>query len=101
VEAYISERAGMDLSRVWDQYLRHAGIPTLLHYFEDGQLFYRWEADVEWFDMPVRVTLDGRRYTWIQPTAEGWRSMSAPPGAEQAFAVDRNFYVQVERLAGQ
>jgi aminopeptidase N len=101
VEAYISERAGMDLSRVWDQYLRHAGIPTLLHYFEDGQLFFRWEADVEWFDMPVRVTLDGRRYTWIQPTTEGWRSMSAPPGAEQAFAVDRNFYVQVERLAGQ
>jgi aminopeptidase N len=94
VEAYIAERAGLDLDAVFDQYLRHPDIPTLEWRLAGDRLEYRWEADVDGFDMPVRVTVAQGRYGWIVPTTGEWRSTSVElPGAE-AFQVDPGFYVK-------
>jgi aminopeptidase N len=95
VEAYISDRAGRDLSRVFDQYLRHTRIPVLQLSMDGDQLRYRWDADVEGFDLPVRVTLKGVDYTWIEPVTGEWRSVAGASGRD-GVSVDRNFYVDVE-----
>ena len=66
VEDYLSAAAGRDLNRVFDQYLRHSDVPVLEYALTAGMLRYRWRADVQGFDLPVRVTLGPGRYGWIE-----------------------------------
>jgi len=101
VEQYIIERSGKDLQKVFDQYLHYADIPTLQYYFGEGRIHYRWDADVENFEMPVKVRLDGGLYRFIRPTSAEWRSSPHRPDDPDAFKVDRNFYVNSERVQRQ
>lgn len=93
VEAYITRHSGVELERVFEQYLRTTRIPTLEYERSDGLLSFRWTNVVEGFRMPVRVTLEPGRYVWIRPT-ERWRTLptTLPPAAR--FRVDEDFYVR-------
>ena len=92
VERYISERLGIDLSRVFDQYLRTTRIP-IFEYRRDGRsASYRWSNVVAGFDMPVGVSLDGGSYRLLPATTE-WQSM-----ATGEIRVDPNFYVGVRAV---
>jgi hypothetical protein len=74
---FFNEKTGMNLTPVFDQYLRHAAIPTLeLKFNAGGSVEYRWQADVPDFAMPVRV---GTPDHWqvIHPTTE-WATLSTP-----------------------
>ena len=55
--AYMNEDTGMKLTPIFDEYLRHAALPTLELKFDEaaGTVSYRWKADVAAFAMPVRV----------------------------------------------
>ena len=98
VEAYVSDKAGKDLSKVFDQYLRHTRIPVLEYAVQGRTLRYRWRADVEGFDMPVLVeTAEGRR-EWITPVSGTWKTLEL--GDPAAFRVDEDFYVEVEEMGG-
>jgi aminopeptidase N len=90
VEAYISSQAGMDLSKVFDQYLRTTQIPVLEYSVKDGKLNYRWTNCIPGFNMPVRVHFN--KDLWLSPT-ESWQQISLPEGTENRFSVDPNFYV--------
>ncbi|QQL48710.1 M1 family metallopeptidase [Mucilaginibacter ginkgonis] len=65
---YINQQAGMDLTKVFDQYLRYKNIPVLEFRFEDGKPTCRWISDVNGFTMPVRVRIKGGEYQYIKPT---------------------------------
>ena len=97
VEEYMSRRAGRDLSRVFDQYLRTAMVPALEYRIEGDTLAYRWANAVPGFDMPVKVTLDGPELAWIRPTATWKRVRVRLPNASD-FRVDPNFYVVSRQL---
>jgi aminopeptidase N len=97
VEAYISEQAGVDLARVFDQYLRTTMVPTLEYGIERGTLRYRWTDVVPGFDMPVAVTLAEGVYTVVHPR-EQWQTAAVSLPDPAAFAVDPNFYVQARRV---
>ena len=60
VFAWINQKAGRDLGYFFDQYFRHANIPTLaIQTSKEGDSItarYRWEADVDNFRMPIKVT---------------------------------------------
>ena len=101
VERYIIEQSGKDLGKVFDQYLRHARIPALQHYFEGGRIHYRWRADVAGFEMPVKVKLSEGLYTFIRPSSEEWRSSPFLLDHPSEFEVNRNFYVDTERVRPQ
>lgn len=92
IETYISEHAGMDLSSVFDQYLRHTALPTFEYYLANGTLYYRWKADEAGFDMPLRVTTGKQEYAFIHPTTQ-WQKMKIGLDKASLFKVDRNFYV--------
>jgi aminopeptidase N len=97
VVAFFNARLKRDLAPVFDQYLRHTGVPTLELDFTTtpGSVRYRWKADVAGFNMPVKV---GRPEAWqvIAPTTE-WKTMAtALPAAEFAVATDL-YYVLVDR----
>ena len=74
---YINAKTGTDYSYFFDQYLKHTKIPTLqIFVIKKGDTVmarYRWQADVQDFHMPVKVTISPGKYDFIQPTAS-WGS---------------------------
>src|SRR6185437_7742529 len=91
IEHYISQHAGMDLSKVFDEYLRTTKIPTLEYKFANGSLSYRWTNVVPGFAMPVDVTIGSAPEQRLEPT-EAWKTTSVANGAA-TLAVDPDFYV--------
>ena len=90
---YLSKKSGKDLKKVYDQYLRYTNIPILEYKTEGKQTFYRWKADVEGFDMPVRIK-NGKKYLWIYPESE-WKKIRLKSG----FTPDlENFYIKVKEV---
>jgi len=92
VEEYMSGQAGIDLSKVFDQYLRTAQVPVLEYRVAGNTLSYRWANAVPGFDMPVRVALAVRDMSWIRPS-ETWQTASLRAHSGWEFQVDPNFYV--------
>jgi len=97
VLAYFNRSLKMDLTPIFDQYLRHTALPALELKFDEAQgtVEYRWKADVAGFAMPVRVgAVD--RWQIIHPTVE-WQTMKTP-GSKADFAVATDlYYVDVIR----
>lgn len=92
IEKFISDRSGRDLSKVFDQYLRDTRIPALEYAIRQGKLSYRWTNCVKDFDMPIKITVQGRGSRFIYPVPS-WKTMKIKgPGIE----VDKNFYVEVK-----
>ena len=95
--AYINQQAGMDLTSIFDQYLRHPGIPTLELTFDEanGKVQYRWAADEKNFNMPVRV---GSPASWqiIRPTAE-WQTMPTKLKRDDFAVATDLYYVNVNK----
>jgi aminopeptidase N len=90
IEDYLSKQVGIDLSTVFNQYLRDTRIPTLEYFFKDNQVGYRWTNCVSGFNMPVKVTLNGKEEL-LQPETE-WKSV--PVNSENSkLEIDKNFYV--------
>ncbi|HEY8833764.1 MAG TPA: M1 family metallopeptidase [Gemmatimonadaceae bacterium] len=97
IEDYISSRSGINLSKVFDQYLRTTKIPTLEYKLEGSQLSYRWANVVPGFAMPVKVTTSPGQLAWIRPT-ERWKTTPVHLARPEEFHVDENFYVVAKNL---
>ena len=68
-------------------------IPVLEFKTEGKQTLYRWKADVENFDMPIRIK-NGNKYQWIKPESV-WKKIRL----ESVFAPDvENFYIKVQEI---
>ncbi|PWB19372.1 M1 family metallopeptidase [Flavobacterium sp. HTF] len=90
IEDYLTEKSGIDLSPVFDQYLRTAQVPTFEYYFKDQKLVYHWINCVEKFNLPLKVNLNGVE-TWLKPTTD-WQAENVK-GEKPTLTVDKNFYV--------
>jgi aminopeptidase N len=91
VEDYISRAAGIDLSKVFAQYLTTTKIPVFEYRVQGSTLSYHWANVVPGFDMPVRVSIPGLGTRLLRPT-EAWQTLDATPRAGE-LSVDENFYV--------
>jgi aminopeptidase N len=94
IESYISNKAGIDLSKVFDQYLRTTNIPLLRYSVNGKTLTFSYDRVVKGFAMPLRVTINGKERV-ITPT--GATQTLEFPDDIQTFEVNRNFYVEVEK----
>lgn len=97
VESYISKNGGHDFSKVFDQYLRYTKIPVLEYSINNKELKYRWVADVQGFDLPVKVTLADGKYSFIYPTTT-WQTSAIQLTDPKKFAADKNFYIITKAL---
>ena len=97
VENYISEQAGKDFSKIFDQYLRDIRIPTLEYFVKNNEMQYRWGNAIDGFDMPIKVTIAGKTQ-WLSPTSQ-WEKMSLEVKNSQV-KVDANFYVNTMNVLG-
>jgi aminopeptidase N len=94
---FFNEKTGRNLTPIFNEYLRHAAVPTLELRFDESAktVAYRWKAGEKDFAMPVRV---GRPGAWqiVQPTTE-WATMPISiPKNDFEVATDL-YYVYVDR----
>jgi len=99
IEAYLIEKTGLDLRKVFDQYLRTADVPVFEYRIDGRTLHYRWTNVVPGFDMPVEVTLSDGGYTKIRPT-ESWQTATLSLSDPSSFRVHPDYYVDVRRVEG-
>ena len=95
--AYFNLQAGMNLTPVFNQYLRHAAIPRLELLFGEvpGTLLYKWDADEQAFAMPVRIGTPGKWQT-IHPTTK-WQTMKTSLTKDELEVDLDHFYVDVNK----
>ncbi|MEZ4905137.1 MAG: M1 family metallopeptidase [Spirosomataceae bacterium] len=95
IEDYISQQAGIDLSKVFDQYLRHIQIHVLEYRVKGKKLSYRWTNCVDGFDMPLKCQMKKETTQILHPTTT-WKNLKVPK--ETAVEIDPNFYVEVKKV---
>jgi aminopeptidase N len=98
VVGYFNQQTGMNLTPIFDQYLRHTALPALELKFDEaaGTVSYRWKADEAGFRMPIRV---GTKDHWqiVQPTAE-WQTMKTPLKKDEFEVATDLYFVTVSKL---
>jgi aminopeptidase N len=95
---YIDKESGMNLSPVFDQYLRYKGLPTLQVTWQDGKPYCKWIADAKGFDMPVRIKLKGGEYKFITPTTT-LQAMDMPGATKDNLEADTfNYYIKLSGI---
>jgi hypothetical protein len=95
VVLYFNQETRMNLTPIFDQYLRHTTPPVLeLQWDRAGEsVRYRWHADERGFAMPVRV---GSRQHWqkILPTTT-WQTLPTPLDKDQFEVATDLYYIKV------
>ncbi len=97
IEDYISKNAGVDLSKVFDQYLRTTQIPQLSYYYNNdkSKVFYRWDSCVTGFNMPLTLVHDGKSMH-IFPT-EKWKALNDVSFFDNAW-IENNYYIRLKEV---
>jgi aminopeptidase N len=96
IVAFVNDKTGMNLTPVFDQYLRRTALPALeLTFDAKGTVAYRWKVDEPAFAMPVRV---GRRGAWqiIHPTTE-WQTMTTSLSKDEFEVATDLYFVTVAK----
>jgi aminopeptidase N len=95
IVAFFNERTGMNLTPIFDQYLRHKDIPTLELKRDDVQhtISYRWVVDEPAFAMPVRIARN-EQWQLIFPTTE-WQKLPAATEKDAIRVATDLYYVNV------
>ncbi len=92
IEQYLIDKSGIDLSPIFNQYLRTIMIPVLEYKIVGTNLEYRYTKVVDGFKMPIRVFINGETH-WISPSAK-WKSEELN-GDLSTLEVDKNFYIEI------
>lgn len=90
-ETFFDNATETDLKPVFDQYLRHSEIPELQFKKDGNEVLYRWEADVDNFEMPVDVFLRGKE-TRLSPTLN-WNKLPEGINLEDIEINEKEFYI--------
>ena len=97
VVTYFNRQTGLDLTPIFNQYLRHADIPMLELFFDPtaGTVSYKWRADEPGFSMSVLV---GEKQHWqrVTPTLN-WQTMKTTLTKDQFQVATDLFYVNVQK----
>jgi len=95
--AFFNQRTGLQLGPIFDEYLRHAAIPTLELRFDAAAhaVEYRWLAQEKGFAMPVRAGIKDK-WQVITPTT-AWQRMSTSITKEDFDVATDLYYINVSK----
>ena len=103
IENYISEHAGFDYSKVFDQYLRTVQVPKFEYYFgpDHNKVYYRYTNCVKSFDLPLVLSNDTAKVR-ILPD-DTWKSADLQSTEVPLFdvaGIKKMYFVDVEEVSG-
>jgi aminopeptidase N len=95
VVGFWSRRCGIDLSKLFEQYLKTTKIPVLAYRTTGDQLQYRWKDAIDGYDIPVKVMLDGKTEKWLYPSTQ-WKTVRLA-GRPRELLMHPDFYAGISR----
>ena len=94
VAAFFSTESGMDLTPIFNQYLRYTGIPSFDIRMVNKKLEYRWRTDVPDFNMPMDVLIKDTKIR-LEPTTT-WKKSGIKIGKlSDVEPMTNHFFVNV------
>jgi aminopeptidase N len=97
IVAWFNQKTKMNLTPVFNQYLRHTALPKLELKFDEaaGTVSYRWKVDEPAFAMPIRV---GAKEHWqvIRPTVQ-WQTMKTPLRKDDFQVATDLYFIEVDK----
>jgi aminopeptidase N len=92
VVSFFNKASGMDLTPVFNQYLRFTTIPTLDLKIVKNKLYYRWKATETNFNMPIDIIIKGKK-TRILPTTTWKKSELSVKSLSNIVVLKNDFLV--------
>jgi aminopeptidase N len=89
---YMSAQSGINLTKVFDQYLKYTNLPILEVRFQEGKPFIRWIADVKGFEMPIKIRTKGGDFKFFNATAN-FQPLDLAGATKDNIEVDVNYYI--------
>ncbi|WP_233901514.1 M1 family metallopeptidase, partial [Tenacibaculum piscium] len=97
VEAYLIAQSGLDLSCIFDQYLRTIKIPVFEYKVENNEISYRWKNVIEGFNMPINILVD-KKIQQLKPTENWQKTIVSSDKIAAKITVDENFYIDIKNI---
>jgi aminopeptidase N len=98
IEDYLTEKTGINLKPVFDQYLRDIRVPIFEYFVKGDILSFRWNNCVSGFIMPVKIYISGKETV---VTANQFFSIKKLDVENAVIKVDSNYYVGTLNLTGK
>lgn len=96
VIAFFNEESAMNLTPIFNQYLRYKTIPKLELKWNKKKLEYKWTTDVTDFNMPIDLKVNGTEIR-IDPTND-WKKMKLKINSlEDIEVLKSEFFVAVSK----
>jgi aminopeptidase N len=94
VISYFNNASGMNLTPVFNQYLYKVGIPFLEIKRNKKKLEFKWNSEIDNFNMPIDITLDGQKIR-INPTTKWSKSKFRLKEDSEYEVLTDDFYINV------
>ncbi|MGG7036589.1 MAG: M1 family peptidase, partial [Flavobacterium sp.] len=94
VITFFNKEIGIDLTPVFNQYLRYTGIPKLEYKISKNRLEYRWIASAENFNMPVDILINGKKIR-LTPATSWTKSNFTVYNPDEIKIPATDFYIKV------
>ena len=91
---FFNTESGLNLTPIFNQYLRYTTIPELLIRINKNKLEYRWNASESNFNMPIDIKVNGKQIR-IQPTLEWHISNIKIKSLDEVEVLTNDFYVDL------
>jgi aminopeptidase N len=98
IENYLSEKTGLNLKPVFDQYLRDTRIPVFEFYVKGNKLTFRWTSCLSGFDMPLKIWVSGKEMFIHPKTMFTTIKLNVD---DAVIKVDPEFYVATLNATGK
>ena len=98
IEDYLTEKTGINLKPVFDQYLRDIRVPIFEYFVKGDILSFRWNNCVRGFIMPVKIYISGKETV---VTANQFFSNMKLEVENAVIKVDPNYYVGTLNSTGK
>jgi hypothetical protein len=94
----VNKKTGKDFSYFFEQYFKRANIPRLMiELQQEGEtvtLRHRWQADVDDFRMPVKITTAPGKMEFITPTTQWQTNKLQGVNPEDVKPAEDLFYME-------
>lgn len=100
IEKYISQKSGINFSKVFDQYLRTTQVPELVLHFDKTEkvLTYEWKNCIKGFNLPIHVNYQNKVETLMPLDYQPKKRLMADNNFDvNAFAnaIEKMYYVKM------
>ena len=97
VTDFFNKQTGMNLTPIFNQYLRYTEVPILELKLNAGNLEYRWKTAEPKFAMPVEIAIDGKVQR-LNVTNTWQKATTSAKNFDNIDVSNLKFYIKISRM---